>query len=49
MTQKTKLYLVGHRGSEKSNDYLAMCKTIDEAQRLLQEMKEATHIKEVRV
>lgn len=41
-----KMYLVGDKNSEKSNEYLAVCKTYEEAERLLREIKAATLIKE---
>jgi len=43
----TTVYLVGHTESEKTNDWLAVCQTKEEAERLLALIEEAIVIKEV--
>ena len=44
-----KLYLVGDAQSEKNNDWLAVCMTNEEAERLLRVFLNATTIKEVNI
>lgn len=41
------VYLVGDTESEKTNDWLAVCQTLEEAERLLALIEEAIVIKEV--
>lgn len=44
---ENKLYLVGDAESQSTNDWLAVCKTREEAERLLAMLVNAEYIKEV--
>ena len=44
-----KLYLVGHKKSEKYNSWLAMTSCPEEADKLLHELPKASCVKEVEV
>ena len=46
-SKKKSVWLVGHKDSVKRKDWLAVCVSREEADRILAEMPEASQIKEV--